>query len=245
MLSGLDLIIAAFIVFAGATVMGTLGFGFGLVVAPVFLLILAPQETVVTVNGVITVLLILIMVQSYRHLRLRLLWPMAAGGLAAAPIGVLALSTADPTTLRITITLVIMGLAVLNLTNIQLPIIQNRLVGAVVGFLTSLAVTTLSIGGPLAALYVVARGWTHQEIRASLAFFFIVVYLTAFGLYARSGLVRQETMANVAMMIPSVAVGFGLATLLVRRINQRVFHYAVTGVIIGGSAVLLGREFLA
>jgi len=244
LLSGLDLIIAALIVFAGATVMGTLGFGFGLVVAPVFLLILEPQETVVTVNGIITVLLILIMVQSYRHLRLHLLWPMAAGGLAAAPIGVLALSTADPTNLRITIALFIMALAVLNLTNIRLPMVQNRLVGSVVGFLTSLAVTTLSIGGPLAALYVVAQRWPHQEIRASLAFFFIVAYLAAFGLYARSGLVHQETMANVGMMIPSVVAGFGLATLLVRRINQRVFRYAVTAVIIGGSAVLLGQEFV-
>ena len=243
MLSGLELIIAALIVFAGATVMGTLGFGFGLVVAPVFLLILEPQETVVTVNGIITVLLILIMAQSYRHLRLRLLWPMAAGGLAAAPIGVLALSTADPTTLRITIALVIMALAVVNLTNIQLPLVQNRLIGAVVGFLTSLAVTALSIGGPLAALYVVAQRWPHQEIRVSLAFFFIVAYLAAFGLYARSGLVQRETMANVGMMIPSVVAGFGLATLLVRRINQRVFRYAVTAVIIGGSAVLLGQEF--
>ena len=244
MLSGVELIIAALIVFAGATVMGTLGFGFGLVVAPVFLLLLEPQETVVTVNGIITVLLILIMAQSYRHLRLLRLWPMAAGGLAAAPIGVLALSGADPTTLRITIALVIMALAVLNLTSIQLPMVQNRLVGAVVGFLTSLAITTLSIGGPLAALYVVARRWPHQEIRASLAFFFIVSYLAAFGLYARSGLVHQETMANIGMMVPSVVAGFGLATLLVRRINQRIFRYAVTGVIIGGSAALLGQEFV-
>ena len=244
MLSGVDLIIAALIVFAGATVMGTLGFGLGLVVAPVFLLILEPQETVVTVNGVITILLFLILAQTYRHLRLRLVWPMAAAGLAAAPIGVLALSTADPTALRITIALLIMALAALNLTNIQLPMVRNRSVGGVVGFLTSLAVTTLSIGGPLAALYVVAQRWTHQEVRASLALFFIAAYLAAFGLYSATGLVRQETMANVGMMIPSVVAGFGLATLLVRRINQRVFRYAVTAVIIGGSAVLLGQEFV-
>ena len=56
MLTGMELAIVLFIVFVGATVMGTLGFGCGLVVAPVLLLFVEPQEGVVIVNGLIGVL---------------------------------------------------------------------------------------------------------------------------------------------------------------------------------------------
>jgi len=50
LLSGLELIIVMVAVFVGATVMGTVSFGMGLVVAPVLLLFLAPQSAVVVVN---------------------------------------------------------------------------------------------------------------------------------------------------------------------------------------------------
>lgn len=244
MLSGLELVIAVLIVFLGAIVMGTVSFGMGLVVAPVLLLFVEPQSAVVIVNAVIGLVLVLVLLQTFRHLNLRLMLPMTLGGLIAVPIGVLVLSSANPTTLRITIGLVILFLGVLNLFQVQLPLVQHRLTGAVVGFLTSLAVTTLSIGGPLAALYVVAQKWPPQEIRAALAFFFLVSYAAAFFLYARSGLVHRETLANIGVLVPSLVAGVGLAALLVRRMNPRVFRYAVTGVIITGSVVLLSQEII-
>ena len=244
MLSGLELVVAVLVVFVGAVVMGMVSFGMGLVVAPVLLLFVEPQATVVIVNAVIAILLSLVLVQTFRHLKLRSIWPMALGGLCAVPIGVLVLSVADPAALRITIGLVILVLGILNIFHIQLPLVRYRWAGAAFGFLTSLAVTTLGIGGPLAALYVVAQRWSPQEIRASLAFFFLLSYVVAFGLYAKSGLVHRETLANIAILIPSLVFGFGLATLLVRRMDQKVFRYAVTGVIITGSLVLLSKEIV-
>ena len=53
MLSGLELIIGLVMVFLGSLVLGTIGFGLGMVAMPVLLLILAPQETVVIINAMI------------------------------------------------------------------------------------------------------------------------------------------------------------------------------------------------
>ncbi len=242
MLSGLELAAALAIVFVGATVMGTVSFGLGLVVAPILLLFIAPQSTVVMVNSLIAILLFVVLINTRRHFDLRLIAGTAVGGLVAVPIGVLALDTASPAILRIAIGIVILSLAPLAIANVELPLAQRRMTGPVIGFLTSLSVTTLSIGGPLVAIYVLARRWPPQVMRASLAFYFLVADILAFGLYTQRGMVDRDTLANIGVLIPSVLLGFGLATILVRRMDTRIFRYVAAAVIIVGGTVLLCRE---
>ena len=242
MLSGLELVAAMAIVFVGATVMGTVSFGLGLVVAPILLLFLAPQSTVVMVNSLIGILMLIVLISTRRHFDLRLIAGAAVGGLIAVPIGVLALDNASPAILRIAIGIVILGLVPLAITNVELPLAQWRITGPVVGFLTSLSVTTLSIGGSLLAIYVLSRHWPPQVMRASLAFYFLVANILAFGLYTQAGMVDWDTVANIGMVIPSLLIGFGLATLAVRRMNAQVFRYVAITVIVIGGTVLLGRE---
>jgi len=242
LLSGLELVAAFAIVFVGATVMGTVSFGLGLVVAPILLLFLAPQSTVVMVNSLIGILLLIVLINTRHHFDLKLIAGAAAGGLVAVPIGVLALDNASPAILRIAIGVVILCLAPLAITNVELPLAQRRMTGPVIGFLTSLSVTTLSIGGPLVAIYALARRWPPQVMRASLAFYFLVADILAFGLYTQAGMVDRDTLANIGMMIPSLLLGFGLATVLVRRMDTRVFRYVAVTVIIVGGSILLGRE---
>ena len=125
MLAGSELIIALFIVFLGAVVMGTVSFGLGLVVAPVLLFFLVPQQAVITVNGIIAILVLFIVVQTRQYLDLRLVGGMVLGGLAAVPIGVFFLGSANPTVLRLTIAAVILVLGGISLFNIQLPLARN------------------------------------------------------------------------------------------------------------------------
>ena len=242
MLSGFELLIALITVFVGATVMGTVSFGLGLVVAPILLLFLAPQPVVVIVNSVIAILLAMVLFQTRRHLDLRLVGGMTLGGLAAVPIGVFFLRSADPAMLRITIGVVILILGGLSLFKVEIPLTQRRFSGPLFGFLASLSVTTLSIGGPLAAIYVISQRWTSNTMRASLAFFFLLADVLAFVLYAAVGLVNVETLVNIGLLAPGILAGFGLATLIAKRINEAVFRYVTIAVIITGGAALLVRE---
>jgi uncharacterized membrane protein YfcA len=244
LLAGLELLIALVIVTVGALVMGTVSFGLGLVVAPVLLLFVDPQSVVVIVNTLIGILLLAVLIQTRRHLDLGLVLGMTLGGLVAVPIGVLALDSASPATLRITIALVILGLAPLTLWNIKLPFFSSRYSAPFVGFLTSLSIAALSIGGPLAAIYVIAQRWPPQVIRATLASYFLLINIFAFALYARAGLVHRDTLGNIGILLPGLLVGFGLATLVVRRMDAEVFRYVALAVIVVGGVVLLGREIM-
>ena len=242
MLSGLELFAALAIVSAGAIVMGTVSFGLALVVAPVLLLLLDPQSAVVTINGLMAILLILVLLQTRRHFDLKLVKGMALGGLAAVPLGVLALDWASPVTLRLIIAMVILGLAPLAFVNVRLPFARHPIAGPVLGFLTCLSVTTLSIGGLLAGIYALVQRWPPQVMRASLAFYFLLCHIAAFFLYTWPGLVNRDTIANIGVLSPAVVLGFGVATLIVGRMNERGFRYVAATVIVAGGSVLLGRE---
>ncbi len=229
-------------VFLGAVAMGAVGFGLALVVAPVLLLYLEPQATVVTVNCLIAVLTVFLVFNTRRHVRLDLIGGAAAGGLAGVPVGVLALGTANPAVLRITIAVLVLVLAGLTVANVRLPWQQHRLSGAAVGFLTAVSTTTLSIGGPLVVTYVMSQGWPVPVMRASLAVYFLLANLLAIALYSATGLVDRDTAAAVGLLVPAVIAGFALATLVARKLDQRLFRYITIAVIAGGSCLVLGRE---
>ena len=242
MLTGIELLIALLAVVVGATIMGTVSFGMGLVVAPVLLLFLDPKPAIVTVNAIIPILLTFVLLTTWRHLQFFRLRGMALGGIVAVPLGVLVLESANPTFLRITIGAAILCLGVLNLLNISLPMANRPGSGLLVGFLTSLSITTLSIGGPLAAAYIIAQHWGREQMRAALAFYFLCTYIVAFILYYVTGLVDTDTLFNIGILVPSLLVGFGIGAVLARRMNESVFRYVAIGVIITGSTVLLGQE---
>ncbi|MCH8988145.1 MAG: sulfite exporter TauE/SafE family protein [Chloroflexi bacterium] len=243
MVTGLELFFSIIIVTAAATVIGTVGFGFGLVAVPVLLLYLEPQQAVVVSNSLIGIMMAMVLVRTWRHLKLRAGIGLVLGGMAATPVGVLALNSASPSALRITIAIVIISLGLFSLSSVQLPFAQRRPAGPIFGFLTSLAVTTIGIGGPLGAIYAIAQRWRAETVRAVLALFFLTSDIVAFALYAATGLVGRDTLANIGVMVPGLLFGFGLTAMLVNRINERIFRHAVIAVIVVAGSVMLIREF--
>ena len=94
------------------------------------------------------------------------------------------------------------------------------------------------------AIYAVAQQWPAQKTRTTLAFYFVLSYLVGFVFYAWVGLLNLETLVNIGVLVPAMVAGLALAGVLARRINQRVFRYAVAAVVITGSVMLLSRELL-
>ena len=243
MLFGFELFFSLLIVAAASTVIGTVGFGFSLVAAPVLLLYLEPQQVVVVANSLIALLMIMVLARTWRNLEFKASLGLVLGGMAATPIGVLALNSASPSVLRITISIMIIFLGLVSLKNIQLPFSQNKAAGPVIGFFTSLAVTTIAIGGPLGAIYSMSQRWKPDMVRAALALFFLASDLVAFPLYAATGLVDKDTIANIGVLIPGLIIGFFVARTIVTWINERIFRYVVVGVSVIAGSVTLIREF--
>ena len=244
MLSGYELVFSLLITAAASTVIGTVGFGFSLVAAPVLLLYLEPQQVVVVANSLIALLMIMVLSRPWKNLEFKASLGLVLGGMAATPIGVLVLNSASPGALRVTIAMVIIFLGLFSLKNVQLPFSRSKMAGPVFGFLTSLAVTTIAIGGPLGAIYAISQRWKPDMIRAGLALFFLSSDSVAFPLYVATGLVERDTLSNIGLLVPGLVTGFFLARIVIDWINERIFRYVVVAVIIVAGSVTLIRELI-
>ena len=242
MLSGSELGVALFIVLVAATLMGLVSFGFGMVTSPILLLLIAPQSVVIAINSLSALTLALVLFQTRREIPVARTLPLAMSGLAAAPLGVFILSSASPGPLRAAIASIILCLAIPSVLNIRRPIPRARLVAPAIGFLGAMLVTGLGVGVPLVALFLVNQGWATRPIRASIAMCYLIVATEAIVLYIVAELFTMERVWLVVELAPAVFVGFGLATRLVRRMNDRVLRHLVLGAIIVASLTLLGRE---
>ena len=239
-----ELVIAAVMMFVGATVLGTVGFGIGITTSPVLLLVLDPQTVVVTVNTVSLALFVLIIRQTRGHLPGREMVPVIVAGLIGAPVGVLILDTVSPTVLRIVIATLIVVLTVPAALGLRGPVSRPRLTGVIVGFVVGALLTGSGIGGPLVALHLLARGWSRQAMRASLAVYFLAVESTGVVGYAVAGLFTEERIGLILVVTGPVILGFALATAIGRRMNERLFRISVVAVVLTTSLMVLGREAL-
>ena len=93
-------------------------------------------------------------------------------------------------------------------------------------------------------LFLLTRTWSRDAFRGGLSLYFLAVGLVGVVGYGVAGLYTQERIALILITIVPVLAGFGLATLLVRRMNERVFRRAVILVIITTSVMVLTREAL-
>ena len=230
--------------FVGAIVAGTAGFGMGMTASPFLLLVLDPQTVVVVTNAMGIVVFTVVLYQSRRALPLKEMSVIAAAGLAGTPVGVFVLSTMSPNLLRIGISVLIMLTAIAVVTNAGTLLGRSRRLGPVVGFVVGSIIAAFGIGGPLMVLYLLARGWSSQMLRASMSFFFLINMSTGVVGYAVTGLYTKERVIMTLIVAVPVLLGFSLAGLLLKRLNEDTFRRGVIAVIVFTSTIILARELL-
>ena len=243
-MSSIEIAVSALVLAVAGFTVGAVGFGFGLTTTPVLLLFLDPQTVVIVVNAVAVLAFGLMLVETREHVRYRELSPMVVAGALGAPLGVYSLSTLDPSALRIGISVLVLALTALVVVKTEWRVPRPRLAGPALGFCGAAMVTGLAIGGPLFVLFMLGRGMERQGVRASMAFFFTVMYSTALAGYALQGLLTSERLLLAVATAPAAALGYWLSVRLTGRMNASVFRKAVVLVIVLTSTLVLAREVL-
>ena len=242
LLMGWELALGMAAMFFGAVVLGTISFGLGTLAMPFLLLVLMPRDAVVIATAMIILTTALTVVQTWRHLRLSETWPFMLAGLPPVPVGVFLLHEFNPTALRVIIAAVVLTVGVMSLFSVRLPGARRRWMALVVGSATTLMVTTFGVGAPLAAIYSIEQDWSRDEIRATLALYFLMAAALGMALLAVTGLVNIGVAQDIGLLAVAVVAGSGVAAVVARRISLRFFRYVVVAVTVAGSISLLVRE---
>lgn len=232
----------AAIVFVGALVFCTVGFGIGVASFPLLLLLVDPKTAVVVINTVSLPMFALVIWQTRRHIPVRQVLPIAAAGLVGVPVGIFILRDSDAVFLRIAIATLIIALTLLAAFNTRWSLPRSTPIGMGVGFAVSVILNAFGVGGALMALAWLSHRMSSHALRGSLSLYFLAVEGAGVIGYGAAGLLTEERLQLIGISLVPVVLGWGLALLILRRINETMFRRLVIVAIIATSMMVLVRE---
>lgn len=205
-MSSFEFIVAVLAVFAGATLQGSLGFGLGLVAAPVLVLI-DPTLIPGVILGMGVPLTILVAIRERHAVSFTRVKRAVVGRALGTVVGSAIVYVADQNSLSIgfAIALLLAVGASVGGFSVQ-PTPRTMLVA---GFGSGLMGTTTSVGGPPIAL--VLQHQEGPELRASIGAFMAIGASLSLGALIIVGEFRSRELVMTALLVVPALLGFVLS----------------------------------
>ncbi|WMY77927.1 sulfite exporter TauE/SafE family protein [Citricoccus sp. I39-566] len=229
----------AAVVFVGSALQGSIGFGAGMVAAPVIALV-EPELLPALVVMFACLLALMVTLRERAHLDLGgAAWALA-GRLPGSALGALLVLVLPVTALSwVVVASVVVGVGSAFLGWRPAPT-RTALVTA--GALSGIMGTSTSIGG--APMAIVWQGQEPARLRGTMSAFFLVGSITSVLLLAAVGSVTWNAVQVVLWLIPAVAAGFLLSRRLNRWLDAERLRLAGLVLALGGAGLLVVRLLL-
>ncbi|NKX56809.1 sulfite exporter TauE/SafE family protein [Arthrobacter mobilis] len=238
-MSPAELAILAAAVFAAAGLQGSIGFGAGLVAAPVIALV-EPSLLPALVVMLAAIVTLLVTIRERAHLDLKGAGWALAGRIPGSILGawlVVSLPAAALSWAVAGCVLAGVGLAFLGWR----PVPRRRSL-MVAGALSGIMGTATSVGG--APMAIVWQGQPPARLRGTMSAFFLVGSLVSVLLLAAAGTVTAPVLAALAWLSPAVVAGFGLSRWISRYLDAARLRRLALAASTGGALLLVARLLL-
>jgi uncharacterized membrane protein YfcA len=235
--SPLDIVVLTSAVMVGATVQGSVGFGLGLIAAPIVVLV----DTRMVPGPMLFVAVPLTVMVACRE-RGALDWQgirwAVVGRLPGTLLGVYAVAQLPERALVIIFCLAILAAVVLSLVGWHLRPEPGTLLGA--GVASGFMGTVTSIGGPPMAL--VYQRNPGESLRATLALYFMIGSAFSLLMLVVAGEFDATDLGLGLLLLPGVALGFLISRFVARYLDRGHTRVAVLAFSAASSLFLLARE---
>jgi uncharacterized membrane protein YfcA len=231
------LLVAGLAVLVGALVQGVVGLGLGLIAAPV-LAMLDPTLVPATLLLVTCLLPLLTALRELKDVDWRGLRWALAGRMPGTAVGAYAVARLPERGLALLVAIVVLGAVLASVSRWHArPVAGSLVVG---GFVSGVAGTATSIGGPpMALLYQHASG---PRLRSTLAVFFFVGTVVSLLALAVAGEMGERDAQRALLLMPFMLVGFAASGRLRPRLDRGWTRPAVLGVATVAAVALLVRS---
>ncbi|MET7327890.1 sulfite exporter TauE/SafE family protein [Nonomuraea sp. NPDC005650] len=238
--AALVLIVGGLAVFVGAIVQGGVGFGLGLVAAPV-LTMLDPDLMPGAIQVVNVTLPLFTLAAEWRTVDWRGLGFAVLGRLPGSVIGAFIVVYVSAYTRGVFVA--VMVLIAVALTARALSVPRNGLTVASAGFVSGITGTATGIGGPpMGLVYQHAKG---PQIRATLAMFFFLSAAQSLVILAVVDELPARALTTGALLIVPMVLGFLVSGPLRRYLDGGKVRTAVLVVAAGSAVALLAQNVIA
>ncbi|MBT2227059.1 TSUP family transporter [Nonomuraea sp. NEAU-A123] len=238
--TALVLIVGGMAVFVGAIVQGSVGFGLGLVAAPVLTMLdhsLMPGAIqVVNVTLPLFTLAVEWRKVDWRGVAFGVLGRVPGGVIGAAIVVYISVYTRG-------VFVGVMVLLAVGLTAWAVSVPRNAVTVAVAGFISGITGTATGVGGPpIALVYQNAKG---PQIRATLAMFFFLSAAQSIALLAFVGEFSRRAATTGAVLIVPMVLGFLVSGPLRRYLDGGKVRVAVLVVAAVSAVALIAQSLTA
>jgi uncharacterized membrane protein YfcA len=191
------------VVMTGSALQGSVGFGLGMLAAPLLVLI-EPRLVPGPLLSAALLLTLLIALREHRAIDVHGVGWALAGRLPGTVIGATAVALAPQRTMTLLVGVMVLVAVALIGSGIRPARSPGVLVGA--GILSGFMGTTVSIGGPaIAVLYHDAKG---PEFRGTLSTLFVLGLVISISTLAVFGRFGRPEILSALMLFPGIVLGF-------------------------------------
>jgi uncharacterized membrane protein YfcA len=231
--------IVAVAIILASCMQASIGFGMGMLAAPI-VAIVDPGLIPGTLIMLATLLTIFVVVREHQDIDLSGTGWALVGRVPGTIAGALLLAALPERALAMVLAgVVLVGVALTSFGWIPVPHRRNLvLAGATSGVLG----TATSIGGPPMAL--VWQNTTGARLRGTMSGFFLVGSLMSIGALTLTGAVDGHTVSSFAVLMPAVAVGFGLSRLVNHLLDPQRQRWVAIVISAVGAIVLIVRQLI-
>ncbi|PHR91154.1 MAG: hypothetical protein COA78_34220 [Blastopirellula sp.] len=238
MLVDSNFLILGLAVFGASVLQAATGIGYGVIVGPIFLVLLNGTEAfqISTAHNLLIALILLPFVLA--KIDRTILKHLIVGSCIGIPAGFLLQLTVSITFLKL-FSAVIVGLITISLgvsmatPNIQKSRIkvsswESRLIGMIAGFMGG----TLAMPGPATSTWMSVRGWNKEAVRSTVLSFFVFAYGANAVLHVMYSDISQATMRLTLTLAPVVVLGILFGNIISKFVSERVFKIILLIVLI-------------
>ena len=204
------------IVFVGAFIQGSVGFGINLVVVPVIAIVVpdAVPGSIVLLSLPLTITMVL---REHRHIDRRGVAWIMVGRLPGAVVGAAVVVFVASDILTTVIGATILAAVALSVARLHVRVLPSTAITA--GFTAGVMGTAAGVDGPpLALLYQHHR---NEAIRATLAACFVLGTLVSATTLAIAGEIRREQLLFTIELLPALLLGLLASTWGARHLRDR------------------------
>jgi uncharacterized membrane protein YfcA len=231
--------LAAGAVTVGATLQGSIGFGLGLVAAPLLVLI-DPRFIPAPLLLASVVLTVLLTHREWRSVQFRDLGWAIGGRMVGIAAAIAALLLISPNRIALFFGVLILLMVGLTASGLHLPPTPRTLLGA--GMLSGFSGTAVSIGGPPMAL--VLQRESGARLRGTLSAFFVVgISMSLVGLRIAARLGRTELLLALALL-PGILLGYLISRHTARFLDRGYTRSAVLAVSGAAGVVVIIKQLI-
>lgn len=220
---------------------GLSGFAFSLAALSVWAWVIGPQLSApMAVFGALVGQLVALPFV-WRGFSLRILLPLALGGLAGVPFGALVLRGMDPDVFRFGVGALLLVYCPFALFGVQRVHMRRggRIGDVLAGWIGGVLGGITGAAGAIPALWTTMRGWTKEEQRGALQAFNITMHCATLGAYAATGTLTAEVLGLFAVIAPAIVVPAIVGVMMFNRLDVVAFRRLVLVLLMASGAVLV------